>query len=73
MEREAEVSEGQEKDTGQDIPVSQNSSIPIIALTAHAMAGDREKFLEQGLNDYLAKPVDKEELLAALERNLSSP
>ena len=39
MEREAEVSEGQEKDTGQDIPESQNSSIPIIALTAHAMAG----------------------------------
>jgi PAS domain S-box-containing protein len=73
MEREAEGSEGQEKDTGQDIPVSQNSSIPIIALTAHAMAGDREKFLEQGLNDYLAKPVDKEELLAALERNLSAP
>ncbi|MGM0425560.1 MAG: ATP-binding protein, partial [Thermodesulfobacteriota bacterium] len=44
--------------------------IPIIALTAYAMTGDREKLLEQGLDDYLAKPVDKEELLAILEKNL---
>jgi CheY-like chemotaxis protein len=44
---------------------------PIIALTAYAMAGDREKFVEKGMNDYIAKPVDKDQLLEVLNRNLS--
>jgi signal transduction histidine kinase/CheY-like chemotaxis protein/HAMP domain-containing protein len=45
--------------------------LPIIAVTARAMPGDREKSLAAGANDYVTKPVDTEELLACMERWLS--
>ncbi len=45
-------------------------NIPIIALTSYAMAGDKEKFLEAGMNEYVAKPVSIEDLIRAVESAL---
>jgi two-component system cell cycle response regulator DivK len=43
------------------------SSIPVLALTALAMRGDRERFLEAGFDDYMSKPVDVMELIKCVK------
>jgi PAS domain S-box-containing protein len=44
--------------------------IPIVAMTAHAMAGDRQRFLEGGMDGYISKPVHSQELFEAIENVL---
>jgi len=46
----------------------QFKDLPIVAMTANAMASDREKCLEAGMNDHLAKPIDPDQLFEALRR-----
>ena len=47
------------------------AAIPVMALTAQAMSGDRERFLEAGFNGYLSKPIDVGELLRAVLEHCS--
>jgi CheY-like chemotaxis protein/two-component sensor histidine kinase len=52
----------------EDLP----SGIPVVAMTAHAMAGEREKCLALGMNEYLSKPIRQEQLYAIIEKFANS-
>ncbi len=45
-----------------------DQSIPIVAMTANVMQGDREKCVDAGMDDYISKPVDPEDLQKVLQR-----
>ena len=46
--------------------------LPIIALTAHTMSGDRDRCLDAGMNDYIPKPLDRTTLFKTLKKNIES-
>lgn len=54
----------------QKIRAISNDKIPIIALTAYAIKGDREKFLNKGMDDYISKPIDLDEFYKILDKHL---
>jgi len=45
-----------------------SKKISIIAITAHALKGDRDQFIKAGMDDYVSKPISKIKLLQAMER-----
>ena len=49
----------------------QVTGVPVIAVTSHAMSGDRQRMLSAGCNDYIEKPINPDLFVAQIERNLS--
>jgi len=61
---------GKDSDLKSEIrdPKSKIKGVPILAMTAHAMAGDEQKSLNAGMNDHVTKPIDPDQLFAALQK-----
>jgi PAS domain S-box-containing protein len=59
---------GQNTNSTFRIPNSEFKSIPIIAMTAHVIKGDRERCLEAGMNEYVSKPIDSDKLFETIEK-----
>jgi CheY-like chemotaxis protein len=61
---------GKDSDLKSEIrnPKSEIKGVPIIAMTAHAMAGDEEKSLKAGMNGHVAKPIDPDQLFSTLQK-----
>jgi CheY-like chemotaxis protein len=60
---------GSRLESGGRQPVTRGQRpVPIIAMTAHAMAGDEQKSLEAGMNDHVTKPIDPDQLFATLQK-----
>lgn len=53
-----------------DVAASRHAAAPIVALTAHAMSGDRARILAAGCSGYLAKPIETASFVASVERYL---
>jgi CheY-like chemotaxis protein len=71
--REREASKRGTKECNIQNPRSMIRRIPIIAMTAHAMAGDQKKCLEAGMDDYVIKPVNPQVLADTIEKWLAEP
>ncbi len=52
--------------------LEESKSIPVIAVTAQVMIGDKEKFMNKGCDGYVSKPIDQEKLLNEINRFLST-
>jgi two-component system CheB/CheR fusion protein len=68
MDVQMEVMDGLEatKNIRSDVSKFFDPKIPIVAMTAYAMCGDRERFLMAGMNDYISKPFDRNHLAQVL-------
>jgi CheY-like chemotaxis protein len=51
---------------------SRTRTIPILALTAHAMRGDRDRFLQAGCDGYISKPIDVKTFVPSIQRYMKS-
>lgn len=69
--RSAEKAGGKRPGGEKRTPVqAQAYHIPIVAMTAHAMRGDREKCIQAGMNDYITKPIKRDSVFEVIERNV---